>query len=85
TCFSDLRKIFRNTLDFIFSQKYKRTKNRFLTLHYANNNRYNAPYHQFKEWSKESVKTRTTRSRTIENKRLRKTSSLEQHEEACFD
>ncbi|XP_003374232.1 conserved hypothetical protein, partial [Trichinella spiralis] len=31
-------------------------------------------------WSKENVKTRTTGGRTIENKRLRKTSSLEQHQ-----
>ncbi|KRX17401.1 hypothetical protein T07_6375 [Trichinella nelsoni] len=28
------------------------------------------PYHQFKEWSKENVKTRTTRSRTREGKRI---------------
>ncbi|KRY29987.1 hypothetical protein T01_8594, partial [Trichinella spiralis] len=33
------------------------------------------PYHQFKEWSKENVKTRTARSRTREGKR---------HAEACF-
>ncbi|KRX42759.1 hypothetical protein T05_1460 [Trichinella murrelli] len=26
------------------------------------------PYHQFKEWSKENVKTQTTRSRTREGK-----------------
>ncbi|KRX57971.1 hypothetical protein T09_8372 [Trichinella sp. T9] len=32
------------------------------------------PYHQFNEWSKENVKTRTTRSRTREEKS--KTSSL---------
>ncbi|KRY45075.1 hypothetical protein T03_11946 [Trichinella britovi] len=32
---------------------------------------------RFKEWSKENVKTRTTRSRTREGKRLGKTSSLE--------
>ncbi|KRX33633.1 hypothetical protein T05_15860 [Trichinella murrelli] len=35
------------------------------------------PYHQFNEWSKENVKTRTTRSRTREEKRLNMTSSLE--------
>ncbi|KRY15922.1 hypothetical protein T12_12977 [Trichinella patagoniensis] len=28
------------------------------------------PYHQFKEWSKENVKTRTARSRTREGKRI---------------
>ncbi|KRY32186.1 hypothetical protein T01_6237 [Trichinella spiralis] len=32
---------------------------------------------RFKEWSKENVKTRTTRSRTREGKRLGRTSSLE--------
>ncbi|KRX76650.1 hypothetical protein T06_5069 [Trichinella sp. T6] len=43
------------------------------------------PYHQFKEWSKENVKTRTARSRRREGKKqmrfvvdlLGKTSSLE--------
>ncbi|KRX84948.1 hypothetical protein T06_554 [Trichinella sp. T6] len=34
------------------------------------------PYHQFKEWSKENVEARTTRSRTREEKRLGKTSCL---------
>ncbi|KRZ94459.1 hypothetical protein T08_6278 [Trichinella sp. T8] len=34
------------------------------------------PYNQFNEWSKENVKTRMTRSRTREEKRLGKTSSL---------
>ncbi|KRY15982.1 hypothetical protein T12_12815 [Trichinella patagoniensis] len=29
------------------------------------------PYHQFNEWSKENVKTRTTRSRTREEKSIR--------------
>ncbi|KRY36904.1 hypothetical protein T01_15092 [Trichinella spiralis] len=29
------------------------------------------PYHQFKEWSKENVKTRTTRSRTREGNSIR--------------
>ncbi|KRX37840.1 hypothetical protein T05_10297 [Trichinella murrelli] len=35
---------------------------------------------RFKEWSKENVKTRTTRSRTREGKRLGKTSSLDEME-----
>ncbi|KRY27312.1 hypothetical protein T01_8207 [Trichinella spiralis] len=34
----------------------------------------------FKEWSKENVKTRTTRNRTREGNRLGTTSSLEQHQ-----
>ncbi|KRX53038.1 hypothetical protein T09_9213, partial [Trichinella sp. T9] len=29
------------------------------------------PYHQFKEWSEEKVKTRTARSRAIENRSVR--------------
>ncbi|KRY29991.1 hypothetical protein T01_4279, partial [Trichinella spiralis] len=29
------------------------------------------PYHQFKEWSKENVKTRTTRNRTREGKSIK--------------
>ncbi|KRZ92693.1 hypothetical protein T08_111, partial [Trichinella sp. T8] len=57
-----------------------RTKNRFLTLHYANKDRYNAALSSvrvrlFKEWSKENVKTRTARSRTREgNSRAKDTS-----------
>ncbi|KRY30611.1 hypothetical protein T03_13578 [Trichinella britovi] len=38
------------------------------------------PYHQFKEWCKENVKTRTARSRTREGKRLGKTSFLDEME-----
>ncbi|KRY14628.1 hypothetical protein T12_10958, partial [Trichinella patagoniensis] len=41
--------ITRLRLEFIFSQTFQRTKNRFLTLHYANNYRYNAPYHQMEQ------------------------------------
>ncbi|KRX18067.1 hypothetical protein T07_15082 [Trichinella nelsoni] len=62
-------------LDFIFSQKFKRTQKRFLTLLYANKDRYNAALSSVRVQRMEQRKCENTDG-TKQNKRRQEVNAI---------